>query len=279
MGTPWLSGWTAEDPVVVASAFVGHDEGEWVREQPFLERRDLGLAQVSGGKVGAAHLRIVGGEPIFVDWHCWDLDFELFFVLGGSLTIDTDGGTFTLGPGGSGYQPGLYWHRSRMSPDFECVLLTGPASGAGYTDRDAALPARAATLDPARAGVYTNDDPDRYVKREGPGFRARDLGTAGPSEGRIGATVYRANAPGGGSDWHAHTSAQWVFALEGETEISLDGSAGAPPHRLRRGAALAIGTAARHAQGSYGGDWAMLSLMLPAHFETSHGDGPEGAAA
>ena len=98
MGAPWLSGWTADDPIELGSVFVGHDGGEWVREQPFLERRDLGLAALSDGKLGAAHLRIVGGEPIFVDWHCWDLDFELFFVLKGSLTVDTERGeSHTLG--------------------------------------------------------------------------------------------------------------------------------------------------------------------------------------
>jgi mannose-6-phosphate isomerase-like protein (cupin superfamily) len=154
-----------------------------------------------------------------------------------------------------------------MSPDFECVLITGPASGDGFTDRDAPLPARAATLDPARHGVYTLDRPDAYVKTDGPGFRAHDLGTADASEGRVGATLFRANAPSDGSDWHSHSSAQWVFVLEGETELAVgDGS----PHVLRPGAALAIGTSARHAQGAYGGDYAMLSVMLPARFETTH---------
>jgi len=281
MGAPWLSGWTADDPIVLGSVFVGHDGGEWVREQPFLERRDLGLAALSDGKLGAAHLRIVGGEPIFVDWHCWDLDFELFFVLKGSLTVDTERGeSHTLGPGGSGYQPGLYWHRSHMSPDFECVLVTGPASGDGFTDRAAPLPSRAATLDPGRNGVYTLDRPDAYTKTDGPGFRARDLGAADPTGGRIGATLYRANAPGDGSGWHAHTSAQWVFVLEGETEIAVEsaGAGGGAPQRLLPGAALAIGTSARHAQGAFGGDYAMLSLMLPARFETAHLDAPTGVA-
>ena len=270
-GAAWRSGWTADDPVVVGSGFVAHDGGEWVREQPFLERRDLGLAGVSDGKLAATHIRMVGDEPIFVDWHCWDLDFELFFVLGGSLTVDTERGeSHTLARGGSGYQPGLFWHRSHMSPDFECVLITGPASGDGLTDRDAPLPPRAATLDPERDGVYTPDRPDLYAKQDGPGFRARDLGTAGPTEGRVGATVYRANAAAGGSDWHAHSSAQWVFVLEGETELTVDGLDGGTPHTLLPGAALAIGTSARHAQGAFGADYAMLSLMLPARFETSH---------
>jgi quercetin dioxygenase-like cupin family protein len=148
------------------------------------------------------------------------------------------------------------------------VLVKGPAQAEAFHDPEEPLPARAAELDPDRNGVYTHDGADAYARRPGAFFRARDLGAAAGSGGRIGANVYVADDPATGGDWHAHSSTQWIYVLAGETDLALDGGS---HERRRTGDAVLIPARTRHAQGEITAGYAQLSLMLPAAFETVHG--------
>jgi mannose-6-phosphate isomerase-like protein (cupin superfamily) len=142
--------------------------------RPYLSYRDLGLAAATDGKLGA--LRVRSKEEVASDWHCHDLDFQFFYVLRGSISLETETGQkVTLGPGDTGYQPGLLRHRETISVGYECVEITGPAEGDTITGKDAPLPARAAHLDPDRDSHFSRDSGEPY----------RDLGLRDRTAGRL----------------------------------------------------------------------------------------------
>jgi quercetin dioxygenase-like cupin family protein len=280
----WKTGWTAEEPLEIGYTDVPHDGGTWERGlRPHFEYRDLGLAAVTGGKLTAMHIRTVpGAGEMRSDWHCHDLDFQFFYVVKGSITIETaHGETHTLGPGDTGYHPPLYFHREYdVSPDYEVVEITAPAEADTFTGRDAPLPERAAGLDPERRPVYTFERPESYELGAGPRkfFKYRDLGTRGPTGGRIHLHLVRATGrPGDGTGWHYHSMAQWFMIVGGRGEIRVEQR---PRQPLEPGDTMCIGAGPqmRHNVGPFSGDYAVLEMCVPAEYETVAVDAPEGSA-
>lgn len=281
--TQWKSGWTADDPVQIGYVSVGRDEGEWHSRGAGLEVRDLGLADASGGAIGCHHLRATGETIASGDaWHCYDLDFEFFYVLKGTLTMETQDGTVTeFGAGGAGYHPAFYWHRTlEISGDAEIVRITAPAAGERYEGRKTPLPERAATLDPARAAVYSHDTEDNYELGAGPRkfFKYRDLGTRIPTEQRIHLHVVRATEPGAGTGWHYHSMAQWFMIVGGESWIGVEDL---PNRHIVVGDSMCIGYGEhqRHNVAPFSGDYAVLEMCVPAEYDTIAVPRPEGADA
>jgi quercetin dioxygenase-like cupin family protein len=282
--SPWVTGWTATDPLSIGYTQVRSDEGRWESGlRSHLQYRDLGLAAVTGGKLSAQHIRAVGkaGE-MRNGWHCHDLDFQFFYVLRGWLKLQTqDGEHLTLGPGDSGYHPPFYWHDEYdFSEDYEVVELTGPAHVETITGRETPLPDRAATLDPAREPFYSFDVPENYEMGAGPRkfFRYRDLGTRGPTDGRIHLHVVRATGqPGEGTGWHYHSMAQWFMVLEGTSDIRIEEM---PRQTLGPGDTMCIGSGPdmRHNVAPFSGDYAVLEMCVPAEYETQAVEAPDGAA-
>jgi quercetin dioxygenase-like cupin family protein len=275
----WKTGWTAEEPLQIGYVAVGKDEGTWKKgERSYLEYRDLGVSGVTDGKMGVQHIR--SSERVSSDWHAHDLDFQFFYVLAGSIEIENErGDKVTLGPGDSGYHPGLFWHRETVSDDYEVVEITGPAKGETITGRDNPLPERANELDPERGAVYTYERPESYAKGNGPRsfFRYRDLGTAEPSEGRMHIHVVRAGEPGAGTGWHYHSMAQWFMILGGEAGIRVEDR---PLQTIRTGDTMCIGSGPnmRHNVAPFTADYAVLEMCVPAEYETTAVPPPENAA-
>ncbi len=279
--TEWLGGWTAAAPIEIGYVAVGRDEGTW---QAFasagMEMRDLGLEAASGGQITAFHIRNTRASGLG-EWHCYDLDFEFFYVLAGSMTIeDQEGRLHEFGPGDAGVHPGLYFHRShRMSADLEVVWMTAPARGARIEGREAPLPERAATLPADRTCVYTKEIPDNYELGAGPRkfFRYRDLGTRELTDDRIHIHIVRATEPGAGTGWHYHTMAQWFMIIGGDSWIRVEDR---PAEHIEYLDTMCIGSGPnmRHNVAPFSGDYAVLEMCVPALYDTHAVEPPEGSA-
>jgi mannose-6-phosphate isomerase-like protein (cupin superfamily) len=278
--TEWITGWTVNEPARIDYVSIGRDEGTWKSWSPDLEVRDLGLADASDGKIGCQHIRGTGTDATEGEWHCYDLDFEFFYILTGSLKLENQEGEVTeFGPGSAGYQPGLYWHREiSRSGDLACVRITSPAAGARIDGRDTPLPDRAATLPSDRTAVYTHELDENYELGAGPRkfFRYRDLGTRGPSENRIHIHVVRATEPGAGTGWHYHSMAQWFMIVGGGSWIRVEDR---PTEHITVGDSMCIGSGEhmRHNVAPFSGDYAVLEMCVPAEYDTIAVGTPEGA--
>jgi quercetin dioxygenase-like cupin family protein len=279
--TQWLGGWTVEQPAQIGYVAVGRDEGTWESfPQAGMESRDLGLSKASGGKISAAHVRNTRATGLG-EWHCYDLDFEFFYVLEGSMTLETqEGEIHEFRPGDAGLHRALYFHRSHhLSADLEVVHITAPATGARFDGRDAALPARAQSLPADRTAVYTKEAPENYELGAGPRkfFKYRDLGTRGATDGRIHIHVVRATEPGAGTGWHYHSMAQWFMIVGGDSWIRVEQR---PAQHLNVGDTMCIGSGPemRHNVAPFSGDYAVLEMCVPAEYETVALDPPDGAA-
>jgi quercetin dioxygenase-like cupin family protein len=280
--TKWIDGWTVDQPAQIGYVAVGAQEGSWESwPQGGLEVRDLGLTEASAGRIAAHHIRSLGTESGLGEWHCYDLDFEFFYVLKGSFALENQEGEINeFGPGDSGYHPGLYWHREHfLSADLDVVRITAPADDRRIDGRERPLPARADSLPADRTGVITREAPENYELGAGPRkfFRYRDLGTRGPTDGRIHIHVVRATEPGAGTGWHYHSMAQWFMIVGGDSWIRVEDR---PAQHLHVGDTMCIGSGERmrHNVAPFSGDYAVLEMCVPAEYETVAVDPPQDAA-
>jgi quercetin dioxygenase-like cupin family protein len=263
---PWRSGWTAQDPLRLHDGYVPARPGCWGRGfREYLEYRDLGLAAASGGGIGADHIRVIGEGELANDWHSHDIDFQFVFVLGGTMTMQNEhGGRHVLRAGDAYYQPGCYRHREYdFSGDYEVIQIHVPMGGGTGTTvygRDAPLPERAATLDPARRGVFT---PAAAPGDAGERFRVTDLGTAGPTEGRIAMRRVQALAAGTTDGRHEDAASRFVVVLRGSARLEADGD---EPLELAPLDAVSLGPrpGSGRGLGAWSSDLAFLELSLPA---------------
>jgi len=279
--THWIDGWTVDQPAQIGYVAVGRDEGTWQSfPEAGLESRDLGLTEASHGQISAVHIRNTR-ESGLGEWHCWDLDFEFFYVLKGSMKLENqEGEVHEFGPGSAGVHPGLYFHRVHfMSSDLEVVQITAPANGKRLGGRDTPLPPRAQSLPADRTAVYTHEAPENYELGAGPRkfFRYRDLGTRAATDERIHIHVVRASEPGAGTGWHYHSMAQWFMIVGGDSWIRVEDR---PAEHLVVGDTMCIGSGPnmRHNVAPFSGDYAVLEMCVPAEYETNAVPPPEGAA-
>jgi quercetin dioxygenase-like cupin family protein len=281
--TQWIGGWTVDNPAEIDYVAVGKDEGTWQSfSEGRTEARDLGLTEASNGQISAFHIRKTGEDSGLGEWHCYDLDFEFFFVLKGSMRLETqEGEVYEFGPGDAGVHPGLYWHRAHsLSGDLEVVRITAPANAKRIDGRDSPLPERAASLPADRTAVYSRETPENYELGAGPRkfFRYRDLGTRQISDERIHIHVVRASEPGTGTGWHYHSMAQWFMIVGGDSWIRVEDR---PAEHLEVGDTMCIGSGQnmRHNVAPFSGDYAVLEMCVPAQYETVAVPPPDGADA
>ena len=101
----------------------------------FWEYRDLGVAAATHGRVKATVLRSLGVcPPGGTGWHYHELDFQMYYVLRGSLRTLVEGqGELTFKAGDSWLQPPRTRHNVvYFSEDLELLEVIGPADFATH---------------------------------------------------------------------------------------------------------------------------------------------------
>ena len=108
---------------------VGPDSFDKDGLRPFFEYRSLGLAELTGGKVGAQVLRAKPGQHADAPRHSHTLEFQFIYVLKGWAIFDYEGyGEHKLVAGSTVYQPpGISHKEIDHSEDFEVLEITMPA--------------------------------------------------------------------------------------------------------------------------------------------------------
>lgn len=275
----WRTGWTAESPVEIGYAWAPNEGGEHVRRAgDGLLYRDLGVRAASNGTVGVSRLR-VGDAALAEGWRLLDTDFELLYVLRGTVTIEgEDGEAVRLGVGGAAVHPARHPYRLRdISADFDAVHITSPAD-VEVIHGEAALGAERGAQ--AHAPLYTHDTDDEYRRGDGPRafFSYRDLGTRAATDERVHIHVVRAHEAGPGTGWHFHTMAQWFMVIGGSANIAVGER---PLQPLVWGDAMCIGRGEhmRHNVSDFSADYLVLEMCVPASYDTIAVEAPAGAPA
>jgi mannose-6-phosphate isomerase-like protein (cupin superfamily) len=100
----------------------------------FMEYRDLGIAEASGGQFRAHVLRVKKDAGDFdlhtTGLHRHNLDFQMIYILKGWIRFTYDGhGEHTFGPGDCCMQPaGIVHNELDCSDDLELLEITSPAT-------------------------------------------------------------------------------------------------------------------------------------------------------
>ncbi|MGW4335714.1 hypothetical protein ACWEK5_23290 [Rhodococcus koreensis] len=269
----WRDGWTAKEPTSIGFAWVPNEGGEYVdRDGDGFAYSDLGLAAVSNGALGVVRLRVT--DPAAATrWRRLDNDFDFFFVVAGSIDIEgPDGRIVHLDRYGAALHPRGYRYRLvNASADLDAVHVTAPGTLLPTAEDEGAA---------ASEPIYSHDSEDAYKLGAGPRpfFSYRDLGTAGPTEGRIHLHVVAATGPNaGGTGWHYHTMAQWFMVLGGSAVTHIRDR---EPLPLSFGDSQCLGAGPEnsHTATDFSGDYRVIELCLPAEYDTFDVDEPENAA-
>jgi quercetin dioxygenase-like cupin family protein len=88
--------------------------------------------------------------------------------------------------------------------------------------------------------------------------------------------VQATGQPGEGTGWHYHSMAQWFMILRGRSDIRVETR---PRQPLNVGDTMCIGAGPqmRHNVAPYSGDYSVLEMCIPAEYETTAVDPPEGS--
>jgi quercetin dioxygenase-like cupin family protein len=248
----------------------------------FLQYRDLGLREATGGLMRAEHIRAIGRADAQTGWHCHDLDFQFVFVLKGHVRFVTeDGETVTLRAGDCAHLPALYRHDEiEFAPDFEVIEITAPADVTTIMGRDAPVPRRPAAPDRTSAFAASYDAPEVYKVGDGPRrFLAyRDAAVTAATGGRVNINVVRNSKAGDSSTgWHYHTLAcQFVYVLKGWSRVEVEDNG---EFTIHSGDAMTIPHALKHDVTGFSADFTVLELNIPADYETIACERPVPRAA
>jgi quercetin dioxygenase-like cupin family protein len=107
------------------------------------EYRDLGIAEATGGRVGAHVIRAKPGGDAGFGWHRHALEFQMYYVLKGWIRFNYDGVGEVLAEAGSCVHqpPGIRHAEIAHSSDLELIEITLPAE---FKTENVAAPAEAA---------------------------------------------------------------------------------------------------------------------------------------
>lgn len=278
---PWVTGWTADNPLKMGYNLAPAGSPYVPGALAGFVYRDLGLTKASYGKLSAQLVRLAGKpEAAFSDWRAYDVDFHFFYIRKGSCRMENEAGqSMKLDTGVAAWQPPLLRHRLYdFSPDFEMYEMFGQAEPKAIVGRNAALPARASEF-AGQKGQYLFETPESFVQGAGPRkfFLYRDLGTRGPTDGRIHIHIVHATQEmtgEGGTGWHVHSMRQlfWVFA--GSAGFTID----ADPNmkRVVAGDSVCLGDGMKHNVPNMAADYRLIEVCIPAEYSTTDVTAPAG---
>ena len=237
----------------------------------FMQYRDLGLREASGGLMRAENIRVTGKRDAMTGWHCHDLDFQFVYVLKGHVKFQTeDDEIVVLHVGDCAHLPGFYRHDEfEFSPDFEVIEITAPADVTTIVGHNTELP-----KDPARPGRVSRfaasfDTPQAYKVGDGPRrFLAyRDAAATAATGRRVNVNVVRNSVAGDiSTGWHYHTlSCQFIFVLRGWSRVEVEGEG---EFTVRPGDAMTIPQGLKHDVTGFSEDFTVLELNIPADYGT-----------
>ena len=91
--------------------------------------KNLGIEEATSGNFGANVIKALEGEHANGEWHYHKLNFQMVYILKGSVEFEYKGeGTFVLNEGDVIHQPPEILHREiKHSADLELIEITSPA--------------------------------------------------------------------------------------------------------------------------------------------------------
>lgn len=278
--TPWITDWDLDHPISInksnAAPLLG---AKWeTGPTPFFEKRSLNLDKASDGKLGGSHIRGIANEG---DWQADDIDFNQFYIIKGSARIEfEDGSSYNLVSDSSAVVPALYRYRfTHISDDFEALHFFAPDAYDIIWGKDAALPERVQTLDPARRPVISHEDEEAWEDGLREFFEYRDLGTLEPTDGRVYVHVIRTTGQPyeEGTGWHYHSWAQCFFVLDGHADLRVETG---PRNALSAGDAYCIGSGPtnRHFVDRATADYKLVELCVPGWKDATPVEAPKGSS-
>ena len=140
--TPRYQGPLPFDAALSALSLVAQSDAAFTRDGPRadVEYRDLGLAEATGGRIGAKHIRAIRPFPQETGWHWHDMTGHFVFVLKGWVRFRFAGvgEAVTVQAGGCLSQPaGVAHNVVARSDDLELIEINMPAD---YATRDLDAP-------------------------------------------------------------------------------------------------------------------------------------------
>jgi len=132
-GTPRYDGPRELAQSLPALAHMSAERATWNREglREDSEYRDLGLAEVTGGRIGAKHIRALKPMTAPTGWHWHDMTAHYLYVLRGWITFRFAGAAdeVTLHAGDGLSQPaGVPHNVISRSDDLEVIEINEPAA-------------------------------------------------------------------------------------------------------------------------------------------------------
>jgi quercetin dioxygenase-like cupin family protein len=229
---------------------------------PGFTYRDLGIADVTGGKFVARVIRAVPDAPAQDDWHRHDQAFSITYVLKGWLEVEfEDIGLQRVEPGSVIYSWNGPRHRElRCGGDLEILSVTSSVPMGDTTERRA-------VVQHARDAEFEAGLRDYFVYR--------DFGVNGATKGAIGAHMVKV-VPGTHphGHWHTHDLGfQFVYVLDGWVEFEYEDIGRV---RLERGSMVYQPPLIRHAEVAHSDDVVILEIVAPGDFATREVAAPAG---
>ena len=230
---------------------------------PGLLYRDLGMAEITGGKFAARVIR-ADGPAQDTDWHRHEDVFSITYVLKGWLEVEyEDIGRQHLEAGSVTRS----WHGPRhrelaCGDGFEALILSTP----GIPDSGA----RRVAVQHERDAAFEAGLRDYFIYR--------DFGVRQETDGALGAHMVRVmpdKQPHG--QWHTHALGfQFVYVPQGWVEFEYEDIGRV---RLEAGSMVYQPPMIRHAEIAHSDDVEIFEAVAPAEFETRKVEAPAPALA
>jgi len=227
------------------------------RVAPGLERRDLFFARATIGAADACIYRMNGQieVPQFQQLN----SFEFFFVLRGTLGIESPTGVEIFAAADAAWQQQLFGSgRLHAGAGLEVLHISAPVGS----------PIGASQAISSQPIVSRNHSGAFGSSKGGPRdfFAYRDFGVAPASSRQVDVQLLAAQRPReGGTGWHSHSMGQLFVVLSGSAVIDTTITG---PLVFTAGDAMVLPYRMIHNVPQFSADYSLLQIQFPADYET-----------